>query len=122
MGTYYARNKEGVIVTKGDYVLHFHELNSIGSAKELTFTSNGKRINFVTDRFCLTDGKRVFVLVRPSQHPKLDNVYVTEDISMIMPILNSREASLALLEFESYQEAYDYALLYKEINPLCYTK
>jgi hypothetical protein len=60
-----------------------------------------------------------------------DELFVTQNIILIKellegkvapcPVLNkTKEFVIFLQEYESYEEAYEVALLIKEINPLCY--
>ena len=104
------------------YVLHFSELKC-SEITQKSFTSAKKRSEFIADRVIGIQPKRVFTLIvgYDDDDVNAQDVYTFDQWSCIQDIVKTRWKTFYLYEWESYEEAYKYALDIKEVNPLCYS-
>jgi hypothetical protein len=101
------------------YKLNYSGLNSKEDFEKVSFTSARKRSEFIADRV-IGGPKKVYVLVVGYSEDRSD-VYVFKDWWCIDLVVKQSWDTFWLIEYESYEEAYKYALDVKEESELCYS-
>ena len=111
--------------------LNYGKLN-VENVEELIFTSSKKRFDFISSVIINQDYmyKKVFLLAiekdylePPHKDPETDIIYIFEqyrDINFLSNHENGKWMDIFLFEFSSYEDAYEFALMMREPNKLCY--
>ena len=112
--------------------LHYAELNSgTRDIPELEFDSKFIMIDFLKDLLIDKKNEKVFLLAIEVQNDPIneydsyDEIIITESIDFliksieIIEIVKDKKV-YALQEYESYEAAYEVALMMREVNPKCY--
>lgn len=102
----------------GKYKLNYASLKSLDEDEVITFTSTAKRRNWIINKTIGIYPRRVFVLIVKYSETSRD-IYVFHDFHCITDV-SKFSWELYLYEFESYKDAYGFALTLREDSELCY--
>ena len=115
-----------------NFFLHYAELNSGNrDIPELEFDSKFIMIDFLKDLLIDKKNEKVFLLAIEVQNDPIneydsyDEIIITESIDFLIKSIEFIEIVkdkkvYALQEYESYEAAYEVALMMREVNPKCY--
>ena len=98
------------------YKLYYSELNSTSEVQRLEFSSVKKRELFVSDKIYDGDKKKVFVFIaKYTEQEEEPCIFVFQHRYSVYWFLKSNNVKeFWLFEFNTYKEAYEYCIEYKE--------
>ena len=105
--------------------LHYAKLNLEEDISCLEFNNREELVGFLRKNI-----KEGIVYLLAINDNISDDVFVTDNTSLVIELFNNHlnaaypfhEKGTCLFEFDSFEEAYEVALMIKEVSPLCYCK